>query len=187
MILLLLVLSIFSVLGSYLFTFDYYLNKNSFDNYNENFNFNNFYHSFLLVFRTTTGEDWPSILKELVNCNIFNVVDKNSVSPIVTYIFFFAMNFCTNLIMMNLFLLVTLNQYDEFINKTENPIEKFRKITTAFKNSWKLYSSNLDMGHRIKKINLNDFIMTFNIEFLEKVKDSIDNCNKYIFELNVHV
>jgi len=68
LILLFLVFCIFSVLGSYIFTFKYIDYKDRFAFYDENFNFNNFYYSFLLVFRTTTGEDWPSMMDELAKC-----------------------------------------------------------------------------------------------------------------------
>ena len=72
LILLTLVIVIFSVLGSYIFDFKYADYSYRFQFYDENFNFNNFYHSFLLIFRITTGEDWPAMMNELAKCMIFS-------------------------------------------------------------------------------------------------------------------
>lgn len=87
--------------------------------------------------------------------------------------------------MMNLFLLVTLQQYDEFYKKEENPIENFTRIVDSFKNSWNIYSNEVDEGHRIKHNQLTDFLMTFNVDFLQKTKDSVDKCKKYIMDLKL--
>ena len=35
--------------------------------YDEYFNFTNFYHAFLLIFRSGTGENWPWVMSELGN------------------------------------------------------------------------------------------------------------------------
>lgn len=69
LLLLFLVFCIFSVLGYYVF--DFTLNESNngnFNFYDADFNFNNFYHAYMLVLRTTTGEDWPSMMKELAQC-----------------------------------------------------------------------------------------------------------------------
>lgn len=89
--------------------------------------------------------------------------------------------------MINLLLLVTLQQYEEFHQKEENPIENFRRIVSAFKNSWNMYSSEQDKGYRIKRGQMINFIMTFNIDFMEHYKISIDNINKYILDLELLV
>lgn len=71
LILMLLVFTIFSIIGCYLFaelTLDKF-SKNSF--YNQQFNFLNFYSSFLLNFRCVTGENWNKIMIEVANGNIF--------------------------------------------------------------------------------------------------------------------
>jgi len=89
--------------------------------------------------------------------------------------------------MMNLFLLVTLTQYDEFQNKSENPIENFQRIVNAFKNSWNIYSNEYDLGERTKNACLPDFIMTLNIDFIEPYKKSLDKSIMYILDLNLLV
>jgi hypothetical protein len=89
--------------------------------------------------------------------------------------------------MMNLFLLVTLQSYDEFHQKSENPVENFRRITNGFRDSWNIYSNDIDKGERIKHNCLPDFIMTLNIDFIEPYKLTLDKSTKYIFDLNLLV
>jgi hypothetical protein len=87
--------------------------------------------------------------------------------------------------MMNLFLLVTLQQYDEFYKKTENPIEVFNRIVDSFKNSWNYYCIDDDEGYRIKHNQLTNFLISFNVDFLEDIKNSLDKRKKYIMDLNL--
>jgi hypothetical protein len=66
LILMLLVFCIFSIIGCYLFgdlSVEKYQKKFSY--YNEYFNFTNFYYSFLLTFRSVTGENWNLIMIEI--------------------------------------------------------------------------------------------------------------------------
>ena len=72
-----------------------------------------------------------------------------------------GMNFILCVIMINLFVLVTLQQYDEFVSKKENPIEKFQELLDSFKKSWNKYSSEKDKGYKIKHNQVSDFLMDF--------------------------
>lgn len=72
---------IFSVMGCFIFkdlevdyNFDDSLKNNkslNLINYNEYFNMENFFNSFLLCFRQATGENWPMIMMELAKCKCF--------------------------------------------------------------------------------------------------------------------
>ena len=78
------------------------------------------------------------------------------------------MNFFTFTIMLNLFLLITLQQYDDFYAKPENPIERFNFLISSFKTAWNKYSSEIDEGYRIKENNLTLFLTDFEIDFKSK-------------------
>ena len=78
-------------------------------------------------------------------------VDLDVVYEFYAYIFMIISNFFTNIIMINLFLMVTLQQYDEFTGKKYNPIEKFESFLTDFNNAWNKLSTEEDEGFRIKK------------------------------------
>ena len=60
-----LIYSIFSIAGCYIFgDVSYWKNKNTFQNVNEFFSFDDFYKASWLIFRSVTGENWPMIMIE---------------------------------------------------------------------------------------------------------------------------
>jgi hypothetical protein len=71
-ILMFLIFCIFSILGCYLYETLYYINyKDELTYMNKYYNFDNFYNSFLLVFRCATGEKWHLIMMELAYLDDF--------------------------------------------------------------------------------------------------------------------
>lgn len=77
-ILMFLIFCIFAIVGCYLFNgISYYKYPNKFAYYNQYFNFDNFYNSFLLCFRSVTGENWPLLMIEISNGKINIFVLKN--------------------------------------------------------------------------------------------------------------
>jgi hypothetical protein len=67
-ILLFLLFSIFAIAGCLIYdVIKYEKYKDKFIQINEFFNFDDFYRSFMLVFRCATGENWPDIMMELMN------------------------------------------------------------------------------------------------------------------------
>ena len=79
-------------------------------------------------------------------------VDLENVSEVYAYIYMIISNFINSIIMLNLFLMVTLQQYDEFTGKTYNPIEKFEGFLTEFNNSWNKFSTFIFYGFQLEKI-----------------------------------
>lgn len=182
LILLLLIIFIFSVLGSNVVSsFSYEDYSNDFFFYDEYFNFNNFYTGFLLVFRSATGENWHIVMLELANK--FSDLGSN---PLVVYLFMIAMNFLTFVIMINLFMLVVLQQYEELNSKDENPIAKFNDILVAFKTAWNIYSTEADDGYRLKNHQLTLFLQELDTsEFDSKFNKTIEEIKKYIVDLKL--
>jgi len=181
LLLMLIFFCIFSILGCYFYdniTYEKY--KDSFIYVNEYYNFDNFYYSFLLVFRCATGENWNNIMMELA------FVDTDKVSETYAYIYFIISNFANSIIMLNLFLMVTLQQYDEFTNKNYNPIEKFESFLIDFNNAWNKFSDDEDKGFRIKKLHIIQFFMEFNwkkLNFPEQGR--MEHIKKYVAELKL--
>ena len=88
--------------------------------------------------------------------------------------------------MLNLFLMVTLQQYDEFTGKNYNPIEKFEGFLTEFNNSWNKFSTPEDNGIRIKQKSVIHFFMDFNwkkLNFPEKGK--LEHVKKFVSDLKL--
>ncbi len=180
-ILMFLIFCIFAILGCYLYdglkTSKYgekmvYLNSY--------YNLNNFYNAFLLVFRSATGEDWPMVMEELA------FIDEDKFHEPIAYCYMLFMNFISAVIMLNLFLMVTLQQYDEFTQKSYNPIEKFEIFSEEFKEAWNKYSTPKDKGYRIKKTLITNFFMDFNwkkLNFPETNK--LEFIKKYVLDLKL--
>jgi hypothetical protein len=96
------------------------------------------------------------------------------------------MNFITYCIMLNLFLLVTLEQYMEFARKDDNPIERFGDILTEFKKAWNKYSSETDNGIRIKCSQITNFLSNITGD-LARVDEErkIEKLKKYEIDLKL--
>ena len=180
-LLMVIIYGIFGVLGCYFYDqlrYDDY--KDQFEYINEYYNLDNFYYAFLLIFRCTTGENWNNIMMELA------YIDPDKFSPTYAFIYMIVGNFVNSIIMLNLFLMVTLQQYDEFTNKNYNPIEKFQIFLTEFNNSWNKFSTYEDKGFRIKKGLIINFFMDYNwkkLNFPEQGK--LDYIKKYITDLKL--
>jgi hypothetical protein len=82
--------------------------------------------------------------------------------------------------------MVTLQQYDEFTNKSYNPIEKFESFLIDFNNTWNKYSKPEDKGFRIKKGLVINFFMDYNwkkLNFPEKGK--LEYVKKFVSDLKL--
>ena len=182
-LLMVIIFSIFSILGVYFYDgIDYINYTDKFFVINEYYNLDNFYKAFLFVFRCATGEKWPNMMMELA------FVDLDLVYEFYAYIYMIISNFINGIIMINLFLMVTLQQYDEFTGKKYNPIEKFESFLNEFNNAWNKYSTPEDKGFRIKKGLVTNFFNDFNwkkLNFPEYRK--LEHIKKYVGELKLRI
>ena len=180
-LLMVIIFCIFAILGCYFYdgiTYEKY--KPKFMYINEYYNVDNFYNSFLLTFRCATGESWPNIMMELA------FVDTETVSEAYAYIYMIFSNFINSIIMLNLFLMVTLQQYDEFTNKNYNPIEKFESFLSEFNNSWNKFTTPEDNGIKIKQSQVINFFMDYNwkkLNFPEKGK--LEYVKRFVSDLKL--
>lgn len=174
LILMMLIFCIFAIMGCYLFSdVPYFANKDKFHYANEYYNTDNFYFSFLLTFRVTSGENWPDIMKDYSNVN------PAILSPVVSQIYFTFLIFFCAVIMLNLFILVVLQQYDEFHHKDDNPIELFSELLECFRKTWNKFSSEDDKGERINMLKVTEFLneLEGNLKILE-----LDEKDKKVYE-----
>ena len=147
---------------------------------NEYFNFRNFYTSYLLIFRCSTGENWHNIMIE------YTYLIEGGEGGY--YLFFFILdNFITSVILLNLLLMVTLQQYDEFTDKKYNPIDKFNSFIKDFNNAWNKFSTDEDDGYRIKKILVAKFLMELNLQkIIFPEKNKLEYAKKYLSDLKLY-
>ena len=134
----------------------------------------------MVSFRSTTGEDWPSIMLEMA------FIDPDKVSETQAYLYMIITNFISYIIILNLFLMVTLQQYDQFTNKSYNPLELFETFLNKFRSAWNKYSTKKDNGYRIQKLLIVNFFMDFNwkkINFPDENK--LEYIKKYVSDLKL--
>ncbi|CAD8053314.1 unnamed protein product [Paramecium primaurelia] len=111
---------IFSVLGVFLFS-------NLSDGYiiNSENNFNDFHHALILLFRCTTGEDWYLLMYDIMN--------KAGYYYCSYFIIFVVI---MQRIMLNLFVLIILDQYERFYFNSDNPLQRFQEFEDDFVDGW---------------------------------------------------
>lgn len=133
MSLLLLIFYIYAVLGVNLF---YSVNSGIIiGNY---VNFSNFGNAMITLFRCSTGEDWYNIMKDC----------SSNGSSIDSYLYFISFITITTFIMLNLFIMVIIQNYEEHEGNPESVTRIFSKEVKKIKLFWSIYSKDNE-GSRI--------------------------------------
>jgi hypothetical protein len=125
--LLALVYFIFSVLG--VFFFKDITSGEQIDDY---MNFTTFSYSLVMMLRLSTGEDWPVVMFDCMNTdeNCIPCVNCGTIWAFVFYIIFVVIQ---QYIMVNLFILIILQQFDLYYLPTDNVLDRFKEDVTKFK------------------------------------------------------
>ena len=150
---------------------------------NEYYNMDNFYNSYLLIFRCSTGENWHNIMMEMA------YLDDDS-GEAYSIAFFILSHFITSTILSNLLLMVTLQKYDEFNDKEYNSIEAFNSFLINFNNSWNKFSTEEDEGFRIKKTLVAQFFMEFELNLTKlnfPEKGKLEYIKKFVNDLELNI
>ena len=90
----------------------------------DNVNFKDFGNSYLLMFRMSTGEDWHLIMYDCMEVN-----------KLYSYLFIIYV-ILIQYIMVNLFILVIMREFDEHFYNTDNPINQYKEDLQIFKENW---------------------------------------------------
>lgn len=76
-------------------------------------------------------------------------------------LFFLTYIMITSIVMLNLFILIILNDFEEYNLKDDNPVELFKENLENFRISWGIFSYDYK-GKKIKERNLVPFFMSLN-------------------------
>lgn len=145
-LLMFIVIFIYSVIGVYMFK-----GVHEGETINEFNNFKNLFYALMALFKCVTREQWfdlmfdlnkvPPHCEESVNCgSLFAPIYFVSFMIINTYIVF------------NLFILILLQQFEEFHKNTFNPMITFKQHINTFKQVWNRYCTNPEKKLHITKI-----------------------------------
>jgi hypothetical protein len=73
--------------------------------------------------------------------------------------------------MLNLFILIILNDFEQYNLNDDNPVEDFKKNLTSFKSTWEIYTTEY-MGLKMHE--------RFLLLFLQDLKPPLGNYKYYI-------
>jgi len=133
-LLLMLVLFIFSIL--FVFFFGTLTEGNVISEYR---NFTNFHQSFLTLFVIATGENWNMLMYDCVDTLPMCEPGKTCGISYAPFFFIIFVLFVQN-VMLNLFILVIIDQFDTYYVSDDNPIKKFSRNLDIFMKTWILFT-----------------------------------------------
>ena len=137
--LVLLSIFIYSIIGCSLFG---NLSSNvKFKTLDDYINFKNFFYSFMTLVKISTNDDWAGIMYDTMKINKWSAI------------YFISFVVWNTFILMNLFILVLIQQFEEFHFNPENPLAHFKDELENFRKIWTFYSSK-DEGFKMKSFDL---------------------------------
>jgi hypothetical protein len=146
--LLVLIFFIYAVMGVYLF---YDITDGQIINHYTNFR--NFGWAMITLFRSATGENWYLIMYD---CSV-------NIGKVGSFLYFCTFITNTSFIMFNLFIMVILQNYDDYQSNPQSVLKIFNKDIKIFKNSWKIFSR--DNGQRVSYKLLPDLLYELGNDF----------------------
>ena len=102
-------------------------------------NFTNFHQSFMMLFSVSTGEDWNRIM---FDCSRLppNCIPGKTCGSSLASLFFLSFIMIVSNIMLNLFILVIIQQFDKYYLVLDNPRSRFEEDFTDFKYAWEPFT-----------------------------------------------
>lgn len=152
-ILLMLIYFMFAILGNFLF---YDIKQgNAMDNF---VNFETFDKAFLLLFAISTGENWPIIMNDCSRTEKDGCIQGETCgNPLYAFVYFFFMVLICSYVMLNLFILVIIQQFDKYFIPKENMIAMFKNDLSQFMKVWKKFTQRKFKCKKIKESQLPKF------------------------------
>lgn len=147
-VLLLLVLFIFSILA--VFFFGKIIEGDVIDQYR---NFNDFGKSFLFLFVISTGENWNMLMYD---CNITPPNCEPGLNCGTSYApaFFIVFVLFVQNVMLNLFILVIIMQFEKYYIADDNAIKKFKVNCETFMKTWVDFTATKSRCVRLREKQL---------------------------------
>jgi hypothetical protein len=168
--LLLLIYFIYAILGVYLF--NSVKSGQIIDDYT---NFSNFGLAVITLLRISTGEDWPSIM-----------YDCMGTQEVTTTIYFVSFTLLTNFILLNMFIMVILQQWEILANNPENVLHIFKENVTTFKLTWNKYSAHFK-GTKAEFNTLNRMMYELGPELGVEATENSVRVQKLIYAMRIPV
>ena len=98
-------------------------------------NFTAFLNSFQLIFILTTGENWNYFMYDCINTPP-NCIPGQTCGTSYAPIYWLVFVMIVQNVMLNLFILVIIGQFEKYYMAEDNPITKFKKNLDVFMVTW---------------------------------------------------
>ena len=108
------------------------IQSNNIDHLDDYINFNNFNYAIMTLFKINTADEWELIMFDIMKINKY------------TCFYFISFYIIISFIMINLFILVLINQFEEYYGNTENPLNSFYDHLENFHKVWLKYCKKTD-------------------------------------------
>eukprot|EP00825_Cyclidium_porcatum_P019509 TRINITY_DN2214_c0_g1_i1.p1 TRINITY_DN2214_c0_g1~~TRINITY_DN2214_c0_g1_i1.p1 ORF type:complete len:381 (+),score=74.92 TRINITY_DN2214_c0_g1_i1:61-1203(+) len=154
------------------------------DAINENYNFKNFHSGLIVLFKASTREDWLFIMHDISKTppNCTPGVDCGSAFAIP-----FMLSYVTisSYIMLNLFVLIILNDFEEYNLKSDNSVEQFSNSLQAFNKCWNKFTKQYQ-GEKIHQKKLIQFFMALDPPLGFGSNKNTQKIIKEILKMQIH-
>jgi hypothetical protein len=99
-------------------------------------NFTNFSYSMMMIIRMSTGEDWNGVMIDCMQTESDGCVPGETCGLSYAPIFFIPYIMLSSQIMLNLFIMVIIQQFEKYYLSDDNVMEKFKANLELFKTTW---------------------------------------------------
>jgi hypothetical protein len=143
----------FSILGNFLFS-----EIKSGDVLDDIVNFQRFDTAFMLLFAVATGENWPIIMFDCSRTPQDGCIEGETCGTrLWSFVYFHLMVLVCSYVMLNLFVLVILEQFNKYYLPKENTISLFQNDLKQFMEVWKKFTQEKSKCKKIRERELTMF------------------------------
>jgi hypothetical protein len=109
----------------------------------------------IILFRMVTGEDWPTIMYDTMNTSSTCIPGRTCGTNLAP-LYFISLQMICVYVMLNLFILIILQQFELYYLPDDNILQKFRDDLADFKETWNEFSKEFD-GLKVRSFDLVPF------------------------------
>ena len=120
-------------------------------------NFRNFKSSILLLFALSTGEDWNKVMFDCSRTKEWGCIEGINCGSSFSFIYFIFLILICSHVMLNLFILVIIQQFEKYYLPDDNMLGRFKNDTISFMKVWKELTQDKYKCFKIKEKSLTDF------------------------------
>jgi len=120
-------------------------------------NFRNFHNSMLLLLALMTGEDWNRVMFDCSRTKEDGCVAGKNCGSWIAFIYFNGLIIVCSYVMLQLFILVIIQQFDKYYLSQDNTIKTFKDDLEKFYKIWKIFTQKRYRCYKIKENQLQMF------------------------------